>query len=76
MTSNYAQCIGVLRKKLKAIIRFGFMITGKIKVSVILGEPGAVSRAGRKGATKVFKNSPWVPTLTGPFLNGQTIAGS
>ena len=31
----------------------------------ILGDPGVVSRAGRKGATKVFKHgrkSPWVPT--------------
>ena len=46
---------------------------------VILGDPGAVSRAGRKGATKVFKHrrkSPWVPTLTGPFPNGQVNAGS
>ena len=37
----------------------------------ILGDPGAVSRAGRKGATKVFKHrwkSPWVPTLTGPLF--------
>ena len=45
----------------------------------ILGDPGAVSRAGRKGATKVFKHSrksPWVPTLTEPFPNGQAIAGS
>ena len=45
----------------------------------ILGDPGAVSRAGRKGATKVFKHrrkSPWVPTLTGPFPNGQVNAGS
>ena len=45
----------------------------------ILGDPGAVSRAGRKGATKVFKHrwkSPWVPTLTGPFPNGQANAGS
>ena len=35
----------------------------------ILGNTGAVSRAGLKGATKVFKHgrrSPWVPTLTGP----------
>ena len=34
---------------------------------------------GRKGATKVFKHerkSPWVPTLTGPFPNGQANAGS
>ena len=46
---------------------------------LILGDPGAVSRAGRKGATKVFKykrKSPWVPTLTGPFPNGQANAGS
>ena len=45
----------------------------------ILGDPGAVSRAGLKGATKVFKHgqkSPWVPTLTGPFPNGQKNAGS
>ena len=41
--------------------------------------PGAVSRAGRKGTTKVFKHrrrSPWVPTLTEPFPNGQANAGS
>ena len=40
---------------------------------------GGVSRAGRKGATKVFKHrrkSPWVPTLTRPFPNGQANAGS
>ena len=45
----------------------------------ILGDPVAVSRAGRKDATKVFKHrrkSPWVPTLTGPFPNGQANAGS
>ena len=45
----------------------------------ILGDPGAVSRAGRNSATKVFKyrrKSPWVPTLTGPFPNGQANAGS
>ena len=45
----------------------------------ILGDPGAVSRAQRKGATKVFKHrwkSPWVPTLTEPFPNGQANAGS
>ena len=45
----------------------------------ILGDPGEVSRAGRKGATKLFKHrrkSPWVPTLTGPFPNGQANAGS
>ena len=48
-------------------------------VELILGDPGAVSRVGRKGATKVFKHrwkSPWVPTLTGPFPNGQANAGS
>ena len=44
-----------------------------------LGDPGAVSRAERKGATKVFKHerkNPWVPILTGPFPNGQANADS
>ena len=43
------------------------------------GDPGAVSLVGRKGAMKVFKHewkSPWVPTLTGQFPNGQANAGS
>ena len=38
--------------------------------SRILGDPGAVSRIGRKGRTKAFKygqKSPWVPTLTELF---------
>ena len=50
-----------------------------LSVLVILGDPGAVSRAGRKVATKVLKHrrkSPWVPILTGPFPNGQANAGS
>ena len=50
-----------------------------VRLMCILGDPGSVSRAGRKGATKVFKHrrkSPWVPTLTGPFPNGQENAGS
>ena len=45
----------------------------------ILGDPGAVSRTGLKGATKVFKHgrkSPWLPTLTGPFPNGHENSGS
>ena len=45
----------------------------------ILGDPGAVSRVERIGATKVFKygrKSPWVPTLTEPFPKIQTDAGS
>ena len=45
----------------------------------ILGDPGAVSRVGRKGATKVFKygrKSPWVPTLTELFRKIQADAGS
>ena len=40
----------------------------------ILGDPGAVSRVGRKGRTKVFKygrKNPWVPTLTELFPNIQ-----
>ena len=43
-----------------------------------LGDPGAVSRAWRKGA-KVFKHrrkSPWVPTFTGQFQTGQANTGS
>ena len=51
----------------------------RLRKKTLLGDPGAVSRAGRKGATKVFKHrrkSPWVPTLTGPFPNGQANAGS
>ena len=38
-----------------------------------------VRKAGLKGVTKVFKHgrkNPWVPTLTGPFPNGQENAGS
>ena len=48
-------------------------------VFFILGDPGAVSRVGRKGATKVFKygrKSPWVPTLTELFPKIQADAGS
>ena len=46
---------------------------------LVLGDPGAVSRVGKKGRTKVFKygrKSPWVPTLTGPFPKIQADAGS
>ena len=45
----------------------------------ILGDPGAVSRVGRKGRTKVFKygwKSPWVPTLTELFPKIQADASS
>ena len=45
----------------------------------ILGDPGAVSRVGRKGGTKVFKygpKSPWVPTLTELFPKFQADATS
>ena len=48
------------------------LITGQtyIQVKIIVGDPGAFSRVGRKGATKVFmygRKSPWVPTLTKLF---------
>ena len=43
---------------------------------LILGDPGEVSLAGRKGATKVFKQRRTIPTLTGPFPTSQTNAGS
>ena len=45
----------------------------------ILGDPGAVSRVGGKGGTKVFKDrrkSPWVLTLTELFPKIQAGAGS
>ena len=45
----------------------------------ILGDPGAVSRVGRKGGTEIFKygqKSPWVPTLTELFPKIQADAGS
>ena len=48
-------------------------------VITILGDPGAVSRVGRKDATKVFKyrrKSPWVPTLTELFPKIQADASS
>ena len=57
---------------------WGPFLTPPLTWISILGDTGAVSRAGRKGATKVFKykrKSPWVPTLTGPFPNGQANAG-
>ena len=50
----------------------------KSSLFIILGDPGAVSRVGRKGATKVFKygrKSPWVPTLTKLFPEIQADAG-
>ena len=53
--------------------------SGDFQRVFILGDPGEVSWAGRKGATKVFKyrrKSSWVPTLTRPFPNGQVNAGS
>ena len=60
--------------------RHAFYLVRDVRVAdIILGDPGAVSRARRKGATKVFKHrrkSPWVPTLFGPFPNGQVNAGS
>ena len=45
----------------------------------ILGDPGGVSRVGRKGGTKVFRygqKSPWVPTLTELCPKMQADAGS
>ena len=44
-----------------------------------LQRPRGGQSGGRKGATKVFKHrrkSPWAPTLTGPFPNGQANVGS
>ena len=58
-------------------IRKRYSHSGNLKR--ILGDPGAVSRVGRKGGTKVFKyrrKSPWVPTLTELFPKIQADAGS
>ena len=49
------------------------------KLMSILGDPGTVSRVGRKGETKVFKyeqKSPWVTTLTELFPKIQADAAS
>ena len=54
----------------------------KLKIcplDIILGDPGAVSRGGRKGGMKVFKygqESRWVPTLTKLFPKIHADAGS
>ena len=58
-----------------ALLYLADMFTNKL----ILGDPGAVSRVGRKGETKVFKygrKSPWVPTLTKLFPKIQANACS
>ena len=64
------------------ILKFVTVDTFQLKASgslqTILGDPGAVSRVGRKGATKVFRygrKSPWVLTLTELFLKNQADAG-
>ena len=63
---------------ISCVLQFLFSIP-QFLVLHILGDPGAVSRVGRKGATKVFKygrKSPWVPTLTELFPKIQADAGS
>ena len=70
-TSDWSYRVGNLIQQIRS--------TTQIWVLTIFGDPGAVSRVGRKGATRVFKRgrkSPWVPTLTGLFVNGQTKAVS
>ena len=54
-------------------------VSFKLDIDCILGDPEAVSRVGRKGGTKVFKNgrkSPWVRTVTELFPKIQADAGS
>ena len=61
-TGDWSCCVGNLSQLIGS--------TTQIWVMTILGDPGAVSRTVRKGATKVFnhgRKSPWVPTLTGQF---------
>ena len=61
-------------------IRKRYSHSGNLKR--ILGDPGAVSRVGRKGGTNVFCvffygwKSPWVPILTELFPKIQADAGS
>ena len=45
------------------------------RIFIILGDPGVVSRAAREKVRRKWK-SPWLPTLTGPFPNGQENAGN
>ena len=58
---------------------FGIFCLYVIVTISILGDPGAVSRVGRKGRTKVFRygrESPGVPTLTELFPKIQADAVS
>ena len=62
------------QRKTKVVVK-----TFKDHGPYIVGDPGAVSRVGRKGGTKVFKyrrKSPWVPTLIELFPKIQADAGS
>ena len=69
--------------KIKSKERIGFVVVVfklslKVLVAIILGDPGAASRVGTKGETKVFmygQKSPWVPTLTELFPKIQADAG-
>ena len=55
------------------------VVTSFLVMYIFNKQSEAVSRARRKGATKVFKHgrkSPLVPTLTGPFPKGEANAAS
>ena len=64
------------KKRPKAEVRVGVTVGGlrtrfgnELLKVVILGDPGPVGRAGRKGATKAFKHrrqSPWVKRMLAP----------
>ena len=65
-----------LRSRLGRLVFYEKVSFGLI---TILRDPGAVSRVGRKGGTKVFKyaqKSPWVPALTElfPKINRRTVS--
>ena len=73
------QCIFLGKMAIIITPKQGTKIFSHYNLFLILGDPGAVSRVGRKGATKVFKygrKSPWVPTLTELFPKIQADAGS
>ena len=73
--------IWVLRASVFVFECFVFETTALNVMISILGDPGAVSRVGKKGGTetKVVRyggKSPWVPTLTELFPKIQADTGS
>ena len=78
-STRFSQYYVVRTREPAPFWRENVIAVASVAIRRILGDPGAVSRVGRKGATKVFKygrKSPWVPTLTALFPKLQADAGS